>query len=107
MPMPAKFSPEEELDIMDAYRQGEAAPRLATQHGCHQQTILNVLARHGAKSRDRRGVSKRAWTKSQLAEIDERWLAGEARTSLAKRFNCGIEAISRVLSVDLGQDATV
>jgi hypothetical protein len=107
MPMPLFFTPDQEAEVVAEYNAGSSSTKLARKWGCNSQTILNVLARRGvdARSKSQRNIAKyRKWTPEELAEIKQLWESGVARTALARRFACGIETISRALSVHLGFD---
>lgn len=101
--MPPFFDPRGEREVVAAYKTGASSTTIARRHGCHTQTVLNVLARHGVRARggDERH-SRRRWSDADLADMASMWQDGESRTAIGRKYRAGIETVTRVLTVTLG-----
>lgn len=90
-----KFDDEQERVICERYIAGESALALAREFVCSDITLRRVLGRNNVSRR--RGPGLRSWTQAQVAEIKERWYAGESQHSIGKSLGVSQTAISKLL----------
>lgn len=90
-----KHTQEQELEIVRRYREGELMAVIARDFQCHTSTVKNVVLRHGETLRPV-GGSRRGWTDEEVAEIVNRYRAGETQESIASAFQTHSSQITRI-----------
>lgn len=87
-----RFDLEQEKRICARYEGGETSTSLAQEFGVDPTTVMNILRRHGKRSRDRN-----LFTAEQKAEICRLYQEGESNIRLAKQFGCSASTITTIL----------
>jgi uncharacterized protein (DUF433 family) len=91
------FSSEDAQEIIAAYQAGRSLEELAVARGCTRWTVTDVLERAGVERREV-GGRWREFTAAELADIAQRWNAGESQDSIARSFHMAQPVLSRALA---------
>lgn len=100
IPRPGKrnsFSEETELEIIAMYESGKRMYQVGASFGCDTVTVLNILKRHGKKSRGTQGGVIMLSGEKQLA-IKQDWLDGVSQKALGEKYGFSQTVISRYLA---------
>lgn len=90
-------TPEQTAEIVGKYLAGASHTQLGREYGCSNVTISHILKREGVPSRPFKHRPWRTFSPEQVAEIVERWHAGESQTKIARDFSTAQTVISRLL----------
>lgn len=91
-----RFSDGQELIIAGEYEAGASLAQLGTRWHVCLVTIRNALRRQGVERR-RQGASRRAFRPDQIAEMAQRWDAGESQAAIARGFSADQRTVSHSL----------
>lgn len=95
------FDKETEKKIACEYSDGKSASILGIQYGCTGETIINIVNRHGMKSR-LRGNSFKELSEENKKIIKEMWNEGRSQHEIINRIRTGHETLNRWL-VEIGE----
>jgi HNH endonuclease len=88
---------DEQKDAMAReYAAGDTLDVLAERYGCHRNNARNIVHRRGVPIRNR-GNRVRDFTSDEVAQMVQRYLAGESQQALAIAFQVSQPTISRTL----------
>lgn len=91
---------QQELEVIELYRQGWSIPELANKHGVSPGAIRNIFTRRGEPVRKktlRTTPAKTYWTKKEEEEVVSLYRSGLALRAVARRFGTSVTPIIRVL----------
>jgi hypothetical protein len=92
-----RFTREQEGLIVKRYMAGENMAAIADALGCNRLTIRNILIRENVPIRPV-GKPPREWSATEIADVVERYRAGELLEDIARAHNAESRAITRLLA---------